>query len=201
MKYVVPNISQFQAKEITPQVMGGAYGTQAFWWTEEDTYPLAKFFVDAFQKKNNYKPDWGASEVYVQLMVWADAVTRAGSFYPIDVIKALESGQKVPSIYGDVYYRAGDHQLVRPVPVMVGKKPSEMKSPDDYFRIVDLVPGNRCCRRSTRPPARCRTSTPETLPSPKGDGSRQQRRAGKGQPLTAPPRLAALTAPSPCRGG
>ncbi len=143
MKYVVPNISQFQAKEITPQVMGGAYGTQAFWWTEEDTYPLAKFFVDEFQKKNNYKPDWGASEIYVQLMVWADAVTRAGSFYPIDVIKALESGQKVPSIYGDVYYRAGDHQLVRPVPVMVGKKPSEMKSPDDYFRIVDLVPGEQ----------------------------------------------------------
>jgi ABC-type branched-subunit amino acid transport system substrate-binding protein len=143
MKYVVPNISQFQAKEITPKVMGGAYGTQAFWWTEEDTYPLAKFFVDEFQKKNNYKPDWGASEVYVQLMVWADAVTRAGSFYPIDVIKALEGGQKVPSIYGDVYYRAGDHQLVRPVPVMVGKKPSEMKSPDDYFQIVDLVPGEQ----------------------------------------------------------
>ena len=143
MKYVVPNISQFQAKEITPKVMGGAYGTQAFWWTEEATYPLAKFFVEEFQKKNNYKPDWGASEIYVQLMVWADAVTRAGSFYPIDVIKALESGQKVPSIYGDVYYRAGDHQLVRPVPVMVGKKPSEMKGPDDYFQIVDLVPGEQ----------------------------------------------------------
>jgi branched-chain amino acid transport system substrate-binding protein len=143
MKYVVPNISQFQAKEITPQMMGGAYGTQAFWWTEEDTYPLAKFFVDAFQKKNNYKPDWGASEVYIQLMVWADAVTRADSFYPIDVIKALEAGQKVPSIYGDVYYRAGDHQLVRPVPVMVGKKPNEMKTPDDYFQIVNLVPGEQ----------------------------------------------------------
>ena len=143
MKYVVPNISQFQAKEITPQVMGGAYGTQAFWWTEEDKYPLAKYFVEDFQKKNNYKPDWGASEVYIQLMVWADAVTRAGSFYPIDAIKALESGQKVPSIYGDVYYRAGDHQLVRPVPVMVGKKPSEMKTPDDYFQIVDLVPGEQ----------------------------------------------------------
>ena len=95
MKYVVPNISQFQAKELGAAVMGGTYGTQAWWWTEEDKYPLAKFFVEDFEKKNNYKPRWGASEVYVQMLVWADAVERAGSFYPVDVIKALESGHKV----------------------------------------------------------------------------------------------------------
>jgi branched-chain amino acid transport system substrate-binding protein len=143
MKYVVPNISQFQAKQLGAAIMGGTYGTQAWWWTEEDTYPLAKFFVEDFQKKNNYQPDWGASEVYIQLMVWADAVARAGTFYPIEVIKALESGQKVNSIYGEVYYRADDHQMVRPVPVMVGKKPGEMQGANDFFRIVDLVPGDQ----------------------------------------------------------
>ena len=143
MKYVVPNISQFQAKQLGADIMGGTYGTQAWWWTEEDNYPLAKFFVQEFDKKNGYKPDWGASEVYVQMLVWADAVTRSGSFYPIDVIKALESGHKVNSIYGEVYYRAGDHQMVRPVPVMVGKKPSEMKGPDDFFQVLDLVPGEQ----------------------------------------------------------
>lgn len=142
MKYVVPNISQFQAKELGAEIMGGTYGTQAWWWTEEDHIPLAKYFVEDFQKKNNYKPRWGASEVYVQMMVWADAVERAGTFYPVEVIKALESGDKVNSIYGEVWYRGGDHQMVRPVPVMVGKKPSEMKGPEDYFRIIELVPGN-----------------------------------------------------------
>ncbi|MGA8079161.1 MAG: ABC transporter substrate-binding protein, partial [Xanthobacteraceae bacterium] len=141
MKYVVPNISQFQAKELGAKVMGGTYGTQAWWWTEEDKYPLAKLFVEEFEKKNNYKPRWGASEIYVQMLVWADAVTRAGSFYPADVIKALESGTKVNSIYGEVYYRAGDHQLVRPVPVMVGKKPDQMKGPEDFFNVLELVPG------------------------------------------------------------
>ncbi|HEY2528022.1 MAG TPA: substrate-binding protein [Xanthobacteraceae bacterium] len=143
MKYVVPNISQFQAKDLGASIMGGTYGTQAWWWSEEDTYPLAKFFVEDFQKKNNYQPDWGASEVYIQMLVWADAVERAGTFYPIEVIKALESGQKVNSIYGEVYYRADDHQLVRPVPVMVGKKPDEMKNANDFFRIVELVPGEQ----------------------------------------------------------
>jgi len=143
MKYVVPNISQFQAKELGAKIMGGTYGTQAWWWTEEDKYPLAKLFVEEFEKKNKYKPRWGASEVYVQMLVWADAVERAGTFYPVEVIKALESGHKVDSIYGEVYYRAGDHQMVRPVPVVVGKKPDEMKGPEDFYRIVELVPGEQ----------------------------------------------------------
>ncbi|HUN99668.1 MAG TPA: substrate-binding protein [Bradyrhizobium sp.] len=143
MKYVVPNISQFQAKELGPEIMGGTYGTQAWWWTEADTYPLAKLFVEDFEKKNHYKPRWGASEIYLQMLVWADAVERAGTFYPIDVIKALESGHKVDSIYGEVWYRAGDHQMVRPVPVMVGKKPNEMKGPEDFYRIVEIVPGEQ----------------------------------------------------------
>jgi branched-chain amino acid transport system substrate-binding protein len=141
MKYVVPNISQFQAKELGAEIMGGTYGTQAWWWTEQDKYPLAKFFVEDFEKKNSYKPRWGASEIYIQMLVWADAVERAGTFYPVEVIKALESGHKVNSIYGEVYYRAGDHQMVRPVPVVVGKKPSEMKGPEDFYQVLDLVPG------------------------------------------------------------
>jgi branched-chain amino acid transport system substrate-binding protein len=143
MKYVVPDISQFQFKELGAEIMGGAYGSQPWWWTEQDAYPLARFFVEDFEKKNHYKPRWGASEVYLQMLVWADAVARAGTFYPIDVIKALESGTKVNSIYGEVYYRASDHQMVRPVPVMVGNKKEEMKGPEDYYRIVQLVPGEQ----------------------------------------------------------
>jgi ABC-type branched-subunit amino acid transport system substrate-binding protein len=141
MKYVVPNISQFQAKELGAKIMGGTYGTQAWWWKEEDKFPLAKYFVADFEKAYGYKPRWGASEVYLQLLVWADAVHRAGTFYPVSVIKALEAGHKVDSIYGEVWYRAGDHQLVRPVPVVQGKTPGEMKGKEDYYKIVEIVPG------------------------------------------------------------
>jgi ABC-type branched-subunit amino acid transport system substrate-binding protein len=143
MKYLVPNISQFQAKELGASVMGGTYGTQAWWWTQEDKFPLAKYFVADFEKAHGYKPRWGASEVYVQMLVWADAVARAGTFYPIDVIKALESGKKVDTIYGEVWYRAGDHQMVRPVPVVVGKKQDEMKGKEDFYKIVEIVPGEQ----------------------------------------------------------
>ena len=39
---------------------------------------------------------------------------RAGTFYPPEVIKAYEAGQHNNSTVGDVYFRAADHQLVRP---------------------------------------------------------------------------------------
>src|SRR6185437_7278519 len=48
-------------------------------------------------------------------------------------------------------------------------------------------PANRCCRRSTRPVVRCRTSTPEALALlAGGEGSRQRRRVGQGSAFDGP---------------
>ena len=162
MKYVVPNISQFQAKELGAAVMGGTYGTQAWWWTEQDKYPLAKLFVEAFEKKNNYKPRWGASEVYVQTLVWADAVERAGSFYPVDVIKALG---KRPQ--GELDLRRGLLPRRRPPdgPPRSGDGRQEAERHEGIRKITSRFSNwcraSRCCRRSIRLAARCRVSNLE----------------------------------------
>jgi ABC-type branched-subunit amino acid transport system substrate-binding protein len=143
MKLIVPNISSFQAKQVGANLMQGVYGTFDFWWTLEDRYPLAKDFVTAFRQKYNYYPRWGAHIAYMQTLVWALSVERAKSFYPVDVIKALEASQSHPyeTSLGKVWYREGDHQMVRPVPVVVGKAPSAMKNPEDFYDVVDVVPG------------------------------------------------------------
>jgi branched-chain amino acid transport system substrate-binding protein len=141
MQMVVPNISAFQAKELGAEIMQGVYGTLDFWWTLAETNPMAKLFVDSFDAKFKYKPSWPAHIAYTQMLCWADAVERAKSFNPLLVIKALEAGHKLPMPLGEVWYRAEDHQQVRAVPVVVGKKPSEMRNPDDYFTVVGLTPG------------------------------------------------------------
>jgi ABC-type branched-subunit amino acid transport system substrate-binding protein len=143
MQMVVPNISSFQAKELGADIMQGVYGTLDFWWTMEDTYPLAKDFVQAFLAKNNYHPRWGAHIGYMQTYIWALSVERAKSFDATAVIKVLEAskGQPYDSTLGKVYYRAEDHQMVRPVPVVVGKKKADMKNADDFYDVVDIVPG------------------------------------------------------------
>jgi branched-chain amino acid transport system substrate-binding protein len=140
-KLVIPYQIPFLAREVGADVMEGVYASTDFWWTLEDKYPLAKMFVEAFDKKYGYKPEWGANNSYMEFALWADAVERAGSFYPPDIIKAYEAGNKNNSTVGEVYFRAADHQLVRPVIIVRGKKPADMKNKEDFWEVLDVVPG------------------------------------------------------------
>ena len=141
MKLVVPYQTPFLAREVGNNLMAGVYAATDFWWTLEDKYPLAKMFVEAFDKKYGYKPEWGANNAYMEFALWADSVENAGNFYPPDVIKSYESGRKIQSTVGEVYFRPEDHQLVRPVVIVKGKTPKEMANKEDYYEVVEIVPG------------------------------------------------------------
>ena len=141
MKLVIPYQIPFLAKEVGPELTEGVYAATDFWWTLEDKYPLAKMFVDAFDKKYGYKPEWGANNAYMQFAIWARMVSEAGTFYPPDVIKTYEKGETFPSTVGDVHFRAADHQLVRPVIIVRGKAPKDMKNKEDYWEVTEVVPG------------------------------------------------------------
>ena len=141
MTLVIPYQIPFLAKEAGPELMAGVYAATDFWWTLEDQYPLAKMFVDAFNKKYGYRPEWGAENAYMQFAIWARMVSEAGTFYPPDVIKTYEKGETFPSMVGDVHFRAEDHQLVRPVVIVRGKAPKDMKNNEDYWEVLEVVPG------------------------------------------------------------
>jgi branched-chain amino acid transport system substrate-binding protein len=141
MKLIVPYQSPFLAKEVGAEITGGVFAATDFWWTLEDKFPLAKMFVDAFDAKYGYKPEWGANNAYMQFAMWADAVEHAGSFYPPDVIKSYEQGRTIQSTVGEVHFRPEDHQLVRPVIIVRGKKPNEMKNKEDFWEVLEVVPG------------------------------------------------------------
>jgi branched-chain amino acid transport system substrate-binding protein len=142
MKLVIPYQIPFIAKEVGPELTEGVYASTDFWWTLEDKYPLAKMLVDAFYKKYNYRPEWGANNAYMQFAIWARMVSEAGTFYPPDVIKTYEQGETFPSTVGDVHFRAADHQLVRPVIIVRGKAPKAMKNNEDYWEVTEVVPGD-----------------------------------------------------------
>jgi branched-chain amino acid transport system substrate-binding protein len=141
MKLVIPYQIPFLAKELGAEITQGVYAATDFWWTLEDRYPLAKMFVEKFQAKFGYRPEWGAENSYTSVALWADGVERAGTFYPPSVIKTLEAGNHNNSTVGDVYFRAADHQLVRPVVIVQGKKPGDMKNPEDFWQVLEVVPG------------------------------------------------------------
>jgi ABC-type branched-subunit amino acid transport system substrate-binding protein len=141
MRLVVPNISPFMADGVGAEAMAGVYGTLAWYWRLEQMFPLSRVFVDDFQAKFKALPRWTAYIAYLQMLIWADAVARAKTFYPPAVIGALESETLVDTPTGLVYYNPDDHQLVCPVPVVVGNAPHAMTNRDDYFSIVEVVDG------------------------------------------------------------
>jgi ABC-type branched-subunit amino acid transport system substrate-binding protein len=141
MKLVIPYQIPFLSREVGAETMEGVYAATDFWWTMEDKYPLAKMFVDTFQEKYNYKPEWGAENAYMEFALWAEAVEHAGTFYPPDVIKSYESPRPLQSMVGEVQWRPEDHQLIRPVVIVRGKKPSDMKNKEDFWEVIEVVPG------------------------------------------------------------
>jgi branched-chain amino acid transport system substrate-binding protein len=141
MKLVVPYQIPFLAPEVGGGLLEGVYAATDFWWTLEDKYPLAKMFVDAFEKKYGSKPEWGAENAYVSFAHWARMVEETGNFYPPNVIKTFEKGETIPSLLGDVHYRPQDHQCVRPVIIVKGKLAKDMKNKEDFWEVVEIVPG------------------------------------------------------------
>jgi ABC-type branched-subunit amino acid transport system substrate-binding protein len=146
MKLVVPYQVPFLARE-TGGLMQGVYAATDYWWTLEDKFPLAKMFNAAFEKKHGYKPEWGSENAYISFVHWARMVEEAGSFYPPDVIKIYEKEETIPSLVGDVHYRKEDHQCVRPVIIVKGKQQKDMKGKEDYYDIVEVVPGKNLMQK------------------------------------------------------
>jgi ABC-type branched-subunit amino acid transport system substrate-binding protein len=141
MTLVLPYQIPFFAKEAGVEISEGVFAATDFWWTLEEKYPLAKMFVEAFQKKYGYRPEWGAENAYVSFAHWARMVTEAGTFYPPDVIKQWEKGEVIPSLLGDFPYRAADHQYIHPVVIVRGKAKKDMKNPEDFWEVVEVVDG------------------------------------------------------------
>jgi ABC-type branched-subunit amino acid transport system substrate-binding protein len=141
MKMTIAYDIPFLAREATPQLTQGMLNATDFWWTLESKFPLTKQFVDAFHQKYGYNPQWSAETAYMQIAHWARMVSEAGTFYPPAVIRQYEKGEHFNSLIGEVWFRPEDHQLVRPVFILRGKTPAEMKGQDDYWEVVEEVPG------------------------------------------------------------
>ncbi len=146
MKMCVPNLSAYQAQELGPKLMEGVVGTFEWHWKLAERYPLSADFLAAFKARYNQVPRWPAHVGFMQTMLWAACAERAGSFEPLGLIKTFETSKDKPfaSSLGPVWYRAEDHQLVRPVPVVVGRKGADMKDKDDDYDILDVIAGEDC---------------------------------------------------------
>src|SRR3546814_7803064 len=134
MKMCVPYMPAYMLEEVGPEIMEGVYGTMVFWHTYSEQNEIARDFVEAYEAKYGAKPRDPEHNAYMTMLLWADGIERAGTFYPAAVVEAFEDSinHKRPyTMGGDVYFRAEDHDGAANFAVVRGKKPSEIKNKDD----------------------------------------------------------------------
>src|SRR6056297_2830350 len=134
---VVPLYSELMARG-AGQNIAGILGSQNWDWKLEnemgDRYVGTNAFVQSFGQKYGFPPSQAAHTGYVQALLYADAVERAGSFNPCSVVEALEDFEFDGLGNGPTLYRAEDHQCFKDVVVVRGKE-----NPENEFDLVEIV--------------------------------------------------------------
>ncbi|MBU2993001.1 substrate-binding protein [Octadecabacter sp. 1_MG-2023] len=132
---VVPLFSRLMARGAGENIKG-ILGSTNWHWSLQDEGSQA--FVRSFGTKYGFPPSTAAHTTYVQTLLYADAVTRAGSFAPCAVAEALEDFEFDGLGNGKTLYRGDDHQCFKDVLVVKGKDNPE--SEFDLLEVVEVTP-------------------------------------------------------------
>ncbi len=138
MQIVVPLYSRLMAQGAGAENIDNVFGTTSWNWTLQDAGSQA--FVKAFEAEYGFPPSQAAQTCYVQTLLYANAAETAGTFYPPEVIKALEDFEFEGMGPGKALYRGADHQVFKDILVVKGKGPSEKTGDYDLLEIVSEVP-------------------------------------------------------------
>jgi len=132
---VVPLFSELMVQG-AGEAARGILGTSNWHWELPDEG--TKAFTKSFAKEYGFPPSQAGHTCYVQTLLYANACEMAGTFYPPEVIKALEGFKFDGAGNGPTEYRAGDHQCLKDCLVVRGKEKPSGKY--DMLDVVQVVP-------------------------------------------------------------
>jgi ABC-type branched-subunit amino acid transport system substrate-binding protein len=132
---VVPLYSELMAAGAGANVEG-VYGSMNWNWQLQDEG--TKAFVKSFGEIHGRPPSNSAQTCYAQVLLYADACERAGTFDPCGVAEALEGFEFDGLGNGPTLYRAADHQCFKDVLVMKGTE--NPTNEYDTLEIVEVTP-------------------------------------------------------------
>ncbi|MFD0979389.1 substrate-binding protein [Tropicimonas aquimaris] len=132
---VVPLYSELMAAGAGENIKG-VLGSMNWNWQLTDEG--SKAFVKSFGEKYGRPPSNSAHTCYAQVLLYADAVARAGSFAPCAVVEALEGFEFDGLGNGPTLYRAEDHQCFKDVLVVKGAE--NPTNEYDTLEVVEVTP-------------------------------------------------------------
>ncbi|MDZ7709893.1 MAG: substrate-binding protein [Roseovarius sp.] len=134
-KIVVPLYSELMAAGAGENIKG-VLGSMNYNWQLDNEG--SKAFVKSFGEKYGKPPSNSAQTCYAQVLLYADACERAGTFNPCGVAEALEGFEFDGLGNGPTLYRADDHQCFKDVLVVRGAQ--NPTSQYDTLEIVEKTP-------------------------------------------------------------
>jgi len=132
---IVPLFSRLMAQGAGDNIKGILGSTNWHWSLQDEG---SKAFVKSFGQEYGFPPSQAAQTTYVQTLLYANAVERAGTFYPPEVIKQLEGFKFDGMGNGSTEYRAEDHQCFKDVLVVRGNE--NPSSQFDLLKVEQVVP-------------------------------------------------------------
>ncbi|QZY00545.1 substrate-binding protein [Halobaculum rubrum] len=133
MEIVVPLYNRLMA-EAAADSIGGIFGTVDWSWQLDNSPSQA--FVEEYRAEHDRAPSYAARIAYTQTMQYAAAAERAGTFYPPEVIRAMEGYEYDNAGLGSETLRKCDHQGQRDVLVTRGL-PSGEQTEDRLLEVVN----------------------------------------------------------------
>lgn len=124
-------LEQFEA--LGADLCEGVYFGAQYWHGIDS--PLNKKLVALSQEKLKYNPNYSLAGSYICTKIMLDAIIKAGSADPAQVIKAME-GFEFDGLTGKETIRAQDHQVIKNYYLLKGKAKADMKDKDDYAEII-----------------------------------------------------------------
>ncbi|WP_188612472.1 ABC transporter substrate-binding protein [Chelatococcus reniformis] len=112
-------------------------------WTENaDT----RAFATELSKRNNgIHPDALQAGVYSAVLAYLGAVEKVGTADGKKIVDLLKAAPVKDPLLGDGVIRA-DGRMLHPVQILQIKSPDESKEPWDYFKTIDVIPGDQAFR-------------------------------------------------------
>jgi branched-chain amino acid transport system substrate-binding protein len=138
MEIVVPLYSRLMAQGAGASNIEGVFGSTGWNWTLQDAGSQA--FVKSFTAAYGAPPSQAAHTCYCQTLLYANACEKAGTFYPPEVIKALEDYEFDGMGTGKTLYRGADHQCLKDILVVKGKGAKAKKGKYDLLEIISKTP-------------------------------------------------------------
>ncbi|MGH7101933.1 MAG: ABC transporter substrate-binding protein [Acetobacteraceae bacterium] len=138
VRLVPGQINLSDVRDAGVEAYQGVTAADIWYWNMD---PRARAWADRFKAVTGYRPGSLHAANYSAVTQILDTVKRIGTDNPDKIADALEGHSFDDMFARHATWRAKDHSVIHDLILEAVKKPDQIKIPEDYFKVIRIVPG------------------------------------------------------------